>query len=88
LAQVVRRPALDTAARGGDKALDGGGVVASGEFLFLGLLALEDGDGEEVVVDRRVQVEDLEDLLVGLGAREEGSVALLPQELARAEEGL
>ena len=48
---------------------------------------LLDRHGQEVCVDGRIQVQDLVDLLLGLGARREGGVALLPQELARADEG-
>ncbi|KAI3476391.1 hypothetical protein L1887_62043 [Cichorium endivia] len=88
LTEAVRSAALDTTAGGGDEALDGGGVVTAGELFLLRLDTGHDGDGEELLVHLAVEVEDVHDLLVGLLERDVGGVALLPEELARAEEGL
>ena len=88
LAEAVRRAALDAAPGRRDEALDGRRVQAAGELLLLRLDARDDGDGEELLVDAAVQVEDLEHLLVGLRLGLERRVALLPQELARAQERL
>jgi hypothetical protein len=87
LPEAVRRAALDSATGGGDEALDGGGVEAAGELLLLRLDSGDDGNGEKLLVDATVQLEDLEDLGVGFGLGLERRVALLPEELARAEEG-
>lgn len=88
LAEAVRRAALDAATRRRDEALDRGRVEAAGKLLLLRLDTGDDGDGEELLVHAAVQVEDLEHLLVGLGLGLERRVALLPQELARAQERL
>ena len=48
---------------------------------------LADGDGEKVGVDPGIEVQDLEHLLLGLWEGGKGGVALLPQELACADEG-
>ena len=87
LAQAVRSGALDTATVGRNVALDGGGVVTTGELLGLGLAAANDGDGEELLVDTGVELEDLENLLAGGLLGKVGSVTLLPHELAGTEEG-
>jgi hypothetical protein len=87
LAEVVRCSALNTAAGRGDETLNSGCVVSAGEFFFLGLDALEDGDGEDVGIDLFVEVENLQDFLLGFRLVEEGSVAFLPEEFAGPEEG-
>ena len=84
----MRRGGLDAAPRGGYEPLDGGGVQPAGEFLFFGFDAWDDGDGEQVGVDPAVEVEDLADFGVGFGFGEVCGVAFLPEEFARAEEGL
>ena len=88
LPQVVRGRALDGPAAGGDEGLAGDGELAAGELLGLGLLAGDDGDGHEVLVDLAVEVGDVEDLGLGLLVGGEGRVALLPEELAVPQEGL
>lgn len=87
LAKAVRGGGLDSSSGGGDEALDGGGEEASGELLVLGLDALDHGDGEQLLVDSAVEIEDLVDLNLGLGLGEEGGVTLLPEELSGSEEG-
>lgn len=84
---MMRCSTLDTPTCSRDESLDGGGVVSTCEFLLFGFDALENGDGEEVVVDCFVKVEDLEDFLVCFGLGEEGSVAFLPEEFTSSEEG-
>jgi hypothetical protein len=79
---------LDSAACGGDKALDGGGAESAGEFFVFGFLAFYDGDGEEVFVDTAVEVKDCVDFFHGQVFGEMGRVAFLPEEFPRAEKGL
>jgi hypothetical protein len=69
---------LNTSARGGDEALDGGGEETAGEPLVHGLDSGDHWDGEELLVDSAVEVEDLVDLLLGLFTCLEGGVTLLP----------
>lgn len=78
---------LNSTSGGGDETFEGGGVQASGEFLFLGFHTWDDGNGEEVFVDLAVEVEDLSDFRVGFFFGEEGGVAFLPEELSGPEEG-
>lgn len=87
LAQAVRGGTLDTTAVGGNVALDGGGVVTTSELLGLGLAATDDGDGEELLVNTGVELEDLENLLTGGLLGKVGGVTLLPHELTGTEEG-
>lgn len=48
---------------------------------------LLDRDSEQLTVHPGVEVQDLVHLLLSLGVSGKGGVALLPQELARADEG-
>jgi hypothetical protein len=66
LAKVVRGTALDTTASGGDEALNSGRVVGTGKLLVLRLDTGDDGDGEDLLVNAAVEVENVADLLVGL----------------------
>ena len=86
LAQAVRGGTLDTTAVGRNVALDGGGVVTTGELLGLGLATTDDGDGEELLVDASVELENLENLLAGGLLGKVGGVTLLPHELPGTEE--
>lgn len=88
LAETVGGGTLDTTSGGGDIALAGGGEETAGKLLLLGLAATDGGDGKELRVDARVVVENLKDFLLGGLARQVRSVALLPEELTGAEEGL
>ena len=47
-----------------------------------------DWNGQKIFVDLSIEIEDDQDLLLGLLLRREGRVALLPQELAGSEERL
>ena len=67
--------------------LDGVGVEGAGEALRLALHALDDGDGEPLLAKVRIDVEHLLGLLLGLLLGGVGGMALLPQKLARAQEG-
>jgi len=78
---------LDSSTGGGDESFDGGGEESSGELLVLRLDSLDHGDGEELLVDSSVEVEDLVDFGFGFGSSEEGGVSLLPEELSSSEEG-
>ena len=60
----------------------------TGELLLLGLASGYDGDGQHVLVDLSVEVEDGHHLLIGLWFGGERRVALLPEELAGAQERL
>jgi len=77
---------LDSSSSGGDESFDGGGVVSSGEFLLGRLDTGDNGDSEEVGIDSSVQIENLEDFLVGFLLVEESSMAFLPQEFTGSEE--
>ena len=62
LAEVVWGGALDGPPGGGDVGLHRGGVVAAGKLLLLSLAAPDDGDGQQLLVDPPVQVQDLQHL--------------------------
>ena len=68
-------------------ALDGIGVFRAGELFFLGLVALDDGHGQPVLADVGVDLQHPERFLPGLFLCGVDGVALLPEELAAAEEG-
>ena len=86
LAQTVRRGALDRATVRRHERLHRRRVQTARELLLLGLAALDPGHGEQLLVDARVVVKDLQHLLLRLLLRRVRAVALLPQELARADE--
>lgn len=69
-----------------NETLDRRGVVCPCKLLLLILPTRENGDGEAVGVDPAVEVEDVENLFLGIGSSEESRVTFLPQELSRAEE--
>lgn len=79
---------LDGSAAGRDERLHGGGVIASGKLLLLRLPALHHGDGHQLLVHPRVQIQDLKHLFGCLLFGGEGRVSLLPQELSRPQERL
>mmetsp|Transcript_6977 Transcript_6977/g.16127 ORF Transcript_6977/g.16127 Transcript_6977/m.16127 type:complete len:287 (+) Transcript_6977:397-1257(+) len=87
LAEVVRRRALDGPPGNGDVGLDGRRGVPPGELLLLGLVPRHDRDGQELLVHPAVEVEGLPDHDVGVVEGCVGGVTLLPEELARPEEG-
>ena len=66
--------------------LDGVGVLRTGEALLLGLFALKHRDGEPFLEELRVDVQHADGLLHGLLSGRMDGVALLPPELAGAEE--
>ena len=88
LAEVVTGGALDSSARHRYEGLHCGGVVSPGKLLLLCLLATDHGDGQQLLVDPPVEVQDGHHLLLGLIEGGEGSVALLPEELSSSEERL
>ena len=88
LAETVGSCGLDTTTRCGNETLDGRCVQSTRELLLLRLDTGDDGHGEEVLKDAAVEVKNVEYLLVGLLLGEECGVALLPEELARAQERL
>lgn len=79
---------LDGSAAGRDKRLHGGSVIASCELLLLSLPALHHGDGHQLLVHPRVQIQDLKHLFGGLLFGGESRVSLLPQELPGSQERL
>lgn len=87
LSKVMRSGSLDSTTIGGDVTFDGCGVVASRELLALRLASLDDGNRQQIFVDRAVQLQNVEDFLVGLFLGGERGVSLLPQELSASEEG-
>ena len=88
LPKTVRGTTLDTTASGGNVALHGGGVGTTGKLLLLRLLTLDHGNGQELLIDAGVQVQNLDDLLMGSILGQMSSVALLPQELTGSQERL
>mmetsp|Transcript_36659 Transcript_36659/g.77819 ORF Transcript_36659/g.77819 Transcript_36659/m.77819 type:complete len:307 (+) Transcript_36659:821-1741(+) len=85
LTQVVGGSGLDGPAVGRDKTLDGGGHLASSEFLLFRLDPLGHRHCQHIFVDGSVEVQDLEDHFLTLLVGGVGSVPFLPQELARAD---
>lgn len=67
LSETVGGGSLDSAPRGGDESLYGSRVQSSGELLFFGFDAGDDGHGEEFFVHAAVEIEDLADFGVGFG---------------------
>mmetsp|Transcript_4792 Transcript_4792/g.11378 ORF Transcript_4792/g.11378 Transcript_4792/m.11378 type:complete len:265 (+) Transcript_4792:962-1756(+) len=86
LSEAVGRGTLDPSSGGRNERLDGGSVQTASELFFLSLLPLDHRDGEQILVDILVQLEDGQDLLLGLAPVGERRVSLLPEELARADE--
>jgi hypothetical protein len=88
LTKMVRRGSLDATAGCRDVSLNSGSVITACKLLFLSLLSLHDWDGQEILIDFFIQVNNVMDLpfclLVG-GIRR---MALLPQELTGAQERL
>ena len=66
----------------------GGCIVSTSELFLFCLFAPDDRDGQEVFVDLAIEVEDDQDLLLGLVEGRESRVTLLPQELTGPEERL
>mmetsp|Transcript_6675 Transcript_6675/g.22987 ORF Transcript_6675/g.22987 Transcript_6675/m.22987 type:complete len:376 (-) Transcript_6675:559-1686(-) len=87
LAEAVRGTALHPLARGRDEGLHGGGVQSSRKLFLLGFLSPHHRHGQELLVDLGVEVQDVQDLGVGLRLGSKGGVALLPQELPAPDEG-
>jgi len=88
LSQAMGGRALDASSGRRDKALDGGRVQTPRELFVLRLDPRYNGDREELFVHLSVEVKDLAHFRVGFLFRHEGGVALLPQELASANERL
>ena len=96
LPEAVRGRRLHRAAVRGDERLHRGGVEPPRELLLLRLAALNHGHRQQLLVDARVVVQDLQHLLLRLLLRRERAVALLrlggiprfhlPEELPRADE--
>ena len=86
LAETVGGSTLDTTSGCGDEAFDGCSVKTACKFLLFGFDTGDDGDGEELLVDAAVKIEDLVNFLVGAFFCKMGSVAFLPKEFTCAEE--
>lgn len=86
LAEAVGSCALDTASGCWDEAFQGRRVQATCELLFFGLDTGNNGNGQEVLIDLAIELENLADLDIRLGFGEMGGVPFLPQELASTEE--
>mmetsp|Transcript_4563 Transcript_4563/g.9404 ORF Transcript_4563/g.9404 Transcript_4563/m.9404 type:complete len:237 (+) Transcript_4563:451-1161(+) len=84
LAQVVRGGSLDGPPCHRDESLHCGGVVSARESLRLGLSAAHHRECQELLINASVELQDLEDLLVGRRPFSVGRVPLLPKELACA----
>eukprot|EP01137_Pigoraptor_chileana_P007188 Opistho-2@52440 len=87
LTETMARGALDAATGGGHKSLHSGCVETASKLFLLALAALDDGHGEQGLVHLRIQLKNLQHFHIGLGLCGKGSVALLPEELARADKG-
>ena len=88
LPEAVGGGALDTASGSWDKSLDGSRVQTSSKLFVLRLDPRDDGDGEQVFEYSSVEVKDLAYFNVGFVFCQEGGMALLPEELASANERL
>ncbi|RUS26503.1 hypothetical protein BC938DRAFT_470687 [Jimgerdemannia flammicorona] len=78
LAQAVRCARLDPTARRRNEAFHRRRVQPTGELLLFRLHTLHNRDSEEILVDLRVERQDLTDLDVGLRLGQVRRVALLP----------
>ncbi|KAF1760384.1 hypothetical protein GCK72_008633 [Caenorhabditis remanei] len=83
---MMRSGSLNSTSVACDVRLDGRCEVTTGELLLLGFASLDDRDGEKFIVDTGVEIQNLEDFLLGVGCVGVSGVTLLPQELAGAEE--
>lgn len=88
LAETVGCGALDSTTSGRDIALAGSCEKPASEFLFFGLASLNCWNGEELRVHACIPVKDRQDLGLSSSTGLVRGVALLPEELAGAEEGL
>ena len=66
---------------------DGVGGLCAGEFFFIRLAALDDGDRQHFLAEGGIYVQHLDGALFCLFCRSVGSVAFLPQKFPGAEEG-
>lgn len=80
------RGSLDTSSVFWDNCLDGRREISSWEFLSLTLDSLDDGDGEDLLVDSSVEIKDEVDLLSGFLLGGVGGVSLLPEEFSGSDE--
>lgn len=88
LAQAMGGTTLNTTASCRDVTLNGSGVETTSKFLFLGLLALDHGNGKKLGVNIGIPVKNLQHFFPGSILSQVGSVALLPQELTSTQERL
>ncbi|KAH3664938.1 hypothetical protein OGATHE_003753 [Ogataea polymorpha] len=88
LAEVVRGGTLNTPAGGWDVSFASGGVQTSGKLLVLSLNTLYDRNSKQFLVNARIKIQDLADLLASFLLGEVCCMALLPQELSGSEEWL
>jgi hypothetical protein len=65
LAQTMGCATLDTTSSGRDVTFDGGSVETTGELLLLGLLALNNRNSEELLINLGVPFENYENFLAG-----------------------
>lgn len=87
LTKTVGCRGLNTPACGWNETFDGSGVVGARELLVHGLCALYDGNSQQILVDVRVPVENLQNLRTCIFLGEMRSMAFLPEEFARSDEG-
>lgn len=86
MSELMGGGSLDTSSVFWDDGFDGGGEVTSWELLTLTLDSLDDGDGEQLLVDSSVEIEDEVDLFGGLLLGGVDGMSLLPEELSRSDE--
>mmetsp|Transcript_77439 Transcript_77439/g.185623 ORF Transcript_77439/g.185623 Transcript_77439/m.185623 type:complete len:295 (-) Transcript_77439:581-1465(-) len=87
LSQMVRRRSLNRSPGGRNEGLHGGGVVGAREGLRLGLGTPYHGNGEELLIDAGIQLQNCQDLFFCRGLLCIGCMTFLPEELPGAQEG-
>ena len=75
---------LNSSATRSDESLDGRCPISTGEFLLLSLASLDNGYGQEIRVDSRVQIENFVDLSRRFFLRRPRGVPFLPEKFSCA----
>jgi hypothetical protein len=88
LAEAVGGTTLNTTAGSRYISFDGSGVETPSELLLFSLLTLYNRDGQELLVDLRIVVENLQNLLMSALLSKMCGVALLPKEFTGTKERL
>jgi hypothetical protein len=84
----VGRTTLNTTAGSRDISFNGGGVETTSKLLLLRLLTLHNRDGQELFVDLRIVIENLQNLLMSTLLSKMRGVTLLPKKFTGTKERL